>query len=125
MLGIDLTGLPETERGNKYLFTCTDYFTKWVEAFPIKDKSAQSIAKCLIKVFCRHGAPERVLSDRGREFVNEVSIFPLQYSKDILIRYADIVLTIGHLTQQYHNSLQAYNKNIVEYRHLLTYGDMN
>ncbi len=80
MLGIDLTGLPGAETGNKYLFTCTDYFTKWVKAFQIKDKSAQSIAGCLIKVFCRHGAPERVLSDRGREFVNEVSIFPLQYS---------------------------------------------
>lgn len=73
MIGMDLTGLPKTERGNQYLFTCTDYFTKWPKAFPIKSKEAKDIARCLVKIFCRHGAPETVLTDRGREFANEVS----------------------------------------------------
>ena len=73
MLGIDLMGAyPTTDNGNKYIFTCTDYFTKWVEAFPIPEKSAIQVAKCLVKLFCRHGAPEKILTDQGREFVNEV-----------------------------------------------------
>eukprot|EP00794_Sanderia_malayensis_P006692 gene6692-biopygen5471 len=54
---------------NKYQLE--NYFMKWVEAFPIPEKSALQVAKCLVKLFCRHGAPEKVLTDQGREFVNE------------------------------------------------------
>ena len=73
MLGIDLMGSYQTtERGFKYIFTCTDYFTRWVEAFPIPDKTAKETAQCLVKLFCRHGAPEKVPTDQGREFANEV-----------------------------------------------------
>ena len=73
MLGIDLMGpLTETKRGNKYIFTATDYYTKWVEAFPIRDKSAASVVSCLLDIFYRHGASYSVLSDQGREFVNKV-----------------------------------------------------
>ena len=44
MLGIDLVGpLVESKKGNKFIFTATGYYTKWVEAFLIKDKSATSI----------------------------------------------------------------------------------
>lgn len=41
-IGIDLVGpLPETSRGNKYLITCTCYFSKWPEAAPLESKSAE------------------------------------------------------------------------------------
>ena len=42
--------LPETPRGHKYIMTMTDYFTKWVEASPLKDKSASSVADVLYSV---------------------------------------------------------------------------
>ena len=75
MLGIDLMGpYPTTPRENKYIFTCTDFFTKWVEAFPIKSKNENCVGECLAKIFYRHGAPEKILSDQGREFVNKVSL---------------------------------------------------
>jgi hypothetical protein len=46
-IGIDLVGpLPETSRGNKYLITCTDYFSKWPEAAPLKTKSADGMYIC-------------------------------------------------------------------------------
>ena len=79
MLGINLIGkLKRTPREHSYIFTCTDYFTKWVEAFPIRSKKADCVAQCLVNIFFRHGAPKKVLSDRGREFVNQVSksIYP-------------------------------------------------
>lgn len=76
MLGIDLMGAyTTTNKGNKYIFTCTDYFTKWVEAYPIPDKTAKEVTQCLVKLFCRHGSPEKVLTDRGREFANEVCVY--------------------------------------------------
>lgn len=72
---MDLTGpLPRTQAGHQYILTATDYFSKWVEAFPLKTKSAMEVAENLCKMIYRHGCPERILSDQGREFVNEVSL---------------------------------------------------
>ena len=74
MQGLDLIGpLHQTEAGNIYIFTATDYFTKWVEAWPIPDKTAISVAGCMAEMFYRHGASHSVITDQGREFVNEVS----------------------------------------------------
>ena len=65
-IGIDLIGpLPETESGNKYIITATDYFSKWPEAAPLQDKTALGVAEFLFSLFCRHGWPEIVLSDQG------------------------------------------------------------
>ena len=53
-IGIDLVGpLPETSRGNKYLITCTCYFSKWPEAAPLKSKSAEGtvVSDIIITVF--------------------------------------------------------------------------
>lgn len=78
MVGIDLIDAPRTSQsGNKYLLTQTDYFTKYVEAIPLPDKSADSVAKGLYSTYCRHGAPVHIISDQGREFVNQVLGVPL------------------------------------------------
>ena len=58
--------LPETPRGNKYIITATDYFSKWPEAAPLRDKTAVGVADFLFALFCRHGWPERIISDQGR-----------------------------------------------------------
>ena len=65
--------LPETPRGKKYIITATDYFSKWAEAAPLPDKTAVGVADFLFSLFCRHGWPEIIISDQGREFVNAVS----------------------------------------------------
>ncbi|KAL5509507.1 hypothetical protein EMCRGX_G004896 [Ephydatia muelleri] len=73
-IGIDLIGpLPETCRKNKYIVTVTDYFSKWPEGAPLKDKTAVGVADFLFTVFCRHGWPDIIISDQGREFVNKLS----------------------------------------------------
>ena len=51
---IDLIGpLPQTARGNKYIVTLVDYFSKWPEAEAMADKSANSVALFLYKMICR------------------------------------------------------------------------
>ena len=48
---MDLIGpMPETPRGNKYIVTLTDYFSKWAEAAPLPDKSAIGVAKFIYSV---------------------------------------------------------------------------
>ena len=50
-----------------------DYFSKWVEAFPIPDQEAQTMASLLVKeVVCRFGAPVLIHSDHGRNLFTEM-----------------------------------------------------
>jgi len=73
VVAIDLmTGLPTTERGNKYCMTMIDCFTKYAVAVAIPDKTKTTIRHYLEKYwFTRFGPPEILLSDNGGEFDNE------------------------------------------------------
>lgn len=54
-VGIDLIGpLPLTTRGNKYIVTLVDYFSKWPEAAPLPNKTAEGVALFLFDLFCRY-----------------------------------------------------------------------
>ena len=76
MIGMDLIGpLKETPDGCKYVLTMTDYFSKYVEAVPIKDKSAHSVCRAIYRTYLRHGAPVHIICDQGREFVNQVGSY--------------------------------------------------
>lgn len=61
--------LPTTESGNKYILVVGDYFSKWTEAFPLPNQEARTVAEKLVnEVISRHGAPERIHTDQGRNF---------------------------------------------------------
>lgn len=50
-IGMDLIGpLRQTPMGNKYIMTVIDYYSKWAEAGPLKDKTAASVAGFLYSV---------------------------------------------------------------------------
>ena len=73
LVGMDLIGpFKATAQRHQYVLTMTDYFTKFVEAVPIEDKSAISVARGIYKVYCRQGAPVHIITDQGKEFVNQV-----------------------------------------------------
>jgi len=56
---MDLVGkLGTTKSGNQYICVMIDYFTKWTECEYILD------------FFCRFAAPQRILTDQVKEFVN-------------------------------------------------------
>ena len=66
----DILGpLPETLAGNSYVLVVADYFTRWVEAFPIPNQEATTVAKKLVdEVFCCYSPPEQLHSDQSRQF---------------------------------------------------------
>ena len=81
LVGMDLIGpLKKTTRGNRYILTMTCYFSKWVEAFALPDKSALTVAHAVYTAYCRHGAPDNIITDQGREFVNEVRSGVIKHS---------------------------------------------
>ena len=75
-VGIDITGpLPKTRRGNRFILVVVDYFTKWVELFPLQCTKANIIAQLFLdEVICRFGFPIRVISDNGVQFLSKIFI---------------------------------------------------
>jgi transposase InsO family protein len=74
IVGMDiLTDLPVTPRGNKHILVFTNYFTKWPEAFALSDMKAETVARVYVnEIIMRHGAPSRIITDRGDQFIADV-----------------------------------------------------
>ncbi|XP_044745066.1 uncharacterized protein LOC123306929 [Coccinella septempunctata] len=50
-----------------------DYFTKYVEAIPVPDLKADTIARAFVEnVIVRHGTPQKLLTDRGTNFMSSL-----------------------------------------------------
>ncbi len=71
---MDILGpLPLTARGNQYILVMSDHFTKWVEAVPLANQRANTVAKAFVdEVVTRHGVPRKILTDQGRNFEAEL-----------------------------------------------------
>ena len=65
VVSIDLTGPdPVTARGNRYLLTFICHFTKFVEAFPVSDISAETCARIYSsQIVTRHGTGSTLITD--------------------------------------------------------------
>ena len=72
IIGIDTVGpFVTSENGNNYIVTVIDWYTSWVEAYPVPNKEANTIAKVLMERFIpQHSCPRQMISDRGSEYVN-------------------------------------------------------
>jgi Integrase zinc binding domain/Integrase core domain len=72
--GMDIIGpLNETEQGNKYIFTATEYLSKWAVAHPMTDIKASTVAKVFFDyVICDYGVPKTIITDQGTSFANEL-----------------------------------------------------
>lgn len=73
-LGIDITGPhPVSAKGNIFILTVIDHFSKWVELFPMRNQEATTVAKVLVdRVICLHGCPLQILTDQGPNFESEL-----------------------------------------------------
>lgn len=74
-VGVDILGpLPITQSKNRYIVVFTDYLTKWVEAFSIREADSKAIARLFVmEIVARFGAPRKLNSDRGTVFMSELS----------------------------------------------------
>ena len=89
---IDIHNLPTTLAGNKYLVGFIDVLSGWVEAFPVKYKTAENVAHLFLEeIWPRFGVPSLILTDNGKEFVNET------------MKYITNALGIAHIQTSYYN----------------------
>jgi hypothetical protein len=71
---IDLIGpFPVSTGGFRFILVCVCARTRWAEAFPLKTKTAQEVADCIVdELVCRYGVADELLTDHGSEFVNQL-----------------------------------------------------
>ncbi|XP_063420793.1 uncharacterized protein LOC134706010 [Mytilus trossulus] len=68
-IAIDILEMPMSDQGNRFIVVIGDYFSKWAEAFPLRNHTSPVIAEILIDQFIsRFGAPFQLHSDQGPEF---------------------------------------------------------
>lgn len=66
---IDLVGPLPISNNYTHVLTVVDRYTRWPEAYPLRNTTAQDIVRCLIKNYVsRFGIPSIITTDRGSQF---------------------------------------------------------
>jgi transposase InsO family protein len=76
-IALDFFGpLTTSAAGHKWILVAMDMYSGFVELYAVKpeDMNSAGVAECLVDQLCtRHGAPVRILSDRGSVFLSELA----------------------------------------------------
>uniref|UniRef100_A0A8C4RS94 Integrase catalytic domain-containing protein n=1 Tax=Erpetoichthys calabaricus TaxID=27687 RepID=A0A8C4RS94_ERPCA len=72
MWGIDIMGpLPPSKNKRTVLVVVVDYYSKWVELFPLPNSTTERLCSILRnEMFTRWGVPKVIVSDRGPQFTS-------------------------------------------------------
>jgi hypothetical protein len=72
--GMDMIGKihPASSKGHEWVLAITDYFTKWVEAIPMKSVASKDVISFVLEhVIHRFGIPQTITTDGGSVFVSK------------------------------------------------------
>ena len=71
--GLDLIGPINLPSGGYiWILAATEYFTKWVEAIPLRKATEAAVANFIREhIITRFGIPHKIISDNGTPFVNK------------------------------------------------------
>lgn len=74
LVGMDFLGpFPVSNKGNTFVITAIDYFTKYAIIKAIPASNAGAVAEFFLKeIVYKHGAPKKILTDRGLPFLADL-----------------------------------------------------
>lgn len=58
-------GMDFAEFGGKSYLVVVDYYSRWLEVFPVNNKDSEIVIKCCKELFARFGIPEEVVADNN------------------------------------------------------------
>ncbi|XP_057335102.1 uncharacterized protein LOC130673904 [Microplitis mediator] len=68
---VEMIPYATVNKGNKYLLTVTDIFSKYAWAVPIKSKSGSDVTSAMKSIFQQGRVPKNLHVDQGKEFYNK------------------------------------------------------
>ena len=92
--GLDFVGpiTPPSSLQQKYILTVTDYFTRWVEAIPLKAANTNSIISFLeSNIVTRFGVPKSLAFDNA-SYLNSIDLTQYSLEKGIKVKYSKKIL---------------------------------
>ena len=99
--------LPQS-KGYTYLLTVIDRFTRWPEAIPLANITAEAVAEAfLLGWVARFGTPNSVTTDRGRQFEAELWKDLMKVLGSIKIRTTSYYPIANSIVERFHRQLKA------------------
>ena len=104
---VDIVGpLPPSKRYT-YLFTCIDRYTRWPEAIPMVDVTAESCASALLTGWIsRFGVPTTITTDQGQQFESELWHSLMNLLGTTLLRITAYHPQANGLVERFHRHLK-------------------
>lgn len=104
---LDIIVMPVSE-GKRYCLTCVDRFTRWPEAFPIRDQEAETVARAFYNGWiCRFGTALRVTTDQGRQFESRLFRRLSELTGTVHLRTTAYHPQANGMVERFHRQLKA------------------